>query len=168
VIEAWKPWRSGDYEVSNLGRVRRARPGRRTYVGRILTWTFLSIGYPTVGLTIGGKNKRIYVHELVAECFIGPRPDGAEVNHIDGDKANPVVTNLEYVTHRGNMQHASRSGLMPVGEASGNSKLTNADVLAMRAAWRDGARNVELARRFGVSRACVSQVVHRHHWRHLP
>ena len=48
----------------------------------------------------------MYVHAIVAELFLGPCPQGLEVNHKDGRKTNNVVTNLEYVTHQENMRHA--------------------------------------------------------------
>lgn len=157
--ETWKPWRNGDYEVSDLGRVRRARPGRRTFAGRMMTAIRMKIGYLMVGPTIDGRNVNTYVHEMVAECFIGPRPDGAEINHIDGDKSNARASNLEYVTHAGNMAHARRTGLMRVGEDHGNAKLSNADVADIRASHAAGAIGSDMAREYGVSPSTVSQIV---------
>lgn len=48
------------------------------------------------------------LHVLVAEAFIGPRPDGLEVHHIDHDRMNPRVDNLEYVTHQENVALAHK------------------------------------------------------------
>ena len=76
-------------------------------------------GYSTVALQLPlnstekrRKYKNCFVHRLVAEAFI-PNPQGkCCVNHIDGDKKNNNVNNLEWVTHSENMQHASRTGLI--------------------------------------------------------
>ena len=52
------------------------------------------------------------VHSLVALAFIGPRPEGMEVNHKDCDKQNNALNNLEYVTHGENQRHAAQMGRM--------------------------------------------------------
>lgn len=104
--EQWREFANGNYEVSSHGRIRRKTPGRNTHPGRIMTPTLLTIGYHQVGPTIDGKNIRMYVHRIVAEAFLGECHDHHEVNHIDGDKTNNRVDNLEYVTHCDNMRHA--------------------------------------------------------------
>lgn len=69
-------------------------------------------GYYKVGLACGdGTHKQVSIHTLVAKHFI-PNPYGyKQVNHIDGDKSNNTVTNLEWCTHTQNMEHAFRTGL---------------------------------------------------------
>jgi len=63
------------------------------------------MGYRKVNLSNGSKNKTIAVHRLVAETFL-TKPRGSNVvNHIDGDKSNNKLSNLEWTTHRGNSQH---------------------------------------------------------------
>lgn len=110
--EQWKPVFGDNYEISSNGRFRRLTAGRKTKPGKILKNIILKIGYPIVNPVIDGKNKMFYVHHLVAENFIGPKPPGHEINHKDGNKANPKVSNLEYVTHAQNMKHAADSGLL--------------------------------------------------------
>src|SRR3972149_1183846 len=95
--EEWRPvvgW-EGWYEVSNLGRVRRIKEAAGTRRGHILRW---AVGgkppYPRVFLCREGKVLTKRVHRLVAEAFLGPCPEGQEVNHKDGDKANPRASNL--------------------------------------------------------------------------
>lgn len=76
--------------------------------GRVLRPQPHNNGYRTVSPD-GRKHKTI--HSLVAAAFLGPRPDGCDVNHIDGDKTNNAASNLEYVTRKENMQHAMATGL---------------------------------------------------------
>lgn len=159
---------SGTYEVSSLGRVRRAAPGRLTHVGRLLNPVILKIGYPFVRPVVNGKNVGMYVHRLVAEAFLGPCPEGCEVNHKDGDKANPALSNLEYVTHAENMRHASRSMLLVRGESHGGSKLTEADVRSIRSNWKDGQSISSIARARTLSTATVFNIVKRKLWKHVP
>ena len=70
-------------------------------------------GRPYINLCINGKYKSYEIHRLVAEAFI-PKIEGKEqVNHIDGNKQNNSIKNLEWVTRDENMQHASINGLLP-------------------------------------------------------
>lgn len=69
-------------------------------------------GYNRVAINVYGKQKRKLVHRLVAEAFIPKRRKRKLVNHIDGNKLNNNVSNLEWVTHKQNMRHASLHGLM--------------------------------------------------------
>jgi hypothetical protein len=62
-------------------------------------------GYLRVALYVDGRKINRTVHSLVAACFLGPRPDGRHVNHIDGNKANNRRENLEYVTPLENALH---------------------------------------------------------------
>ena len=72
----------------------------------------MGMGYYVVNPSIDGRNVLMYVHRIVADAFLGERPAGVEVNHIDGDKLNNAVSNLEYVTHERNMAHARGMGLI--------------------------------------------------------
>src|ERR1039457_412514 len=93
------------YEVSTLGRVRRKIGGPGAKAGTFFNIKPSGSGYIHTSLKIAGKSKAKLVHRLVAEAFIGPSL-GREVNHIDGDKTNNKLTNLEYVIRSQNMQHA--------------------------------------------------------------
>lgn len=107
MAERWLPitgW-EGRYEVSDHGRVRSLdstdRNGRFRE-GRILRAFKNADGYPRIGLHLDGQCWQREVHALVAEAFIGPRPDGMEVCHGDGNPANAHVGNLRYGTHSEN------------------------------------------------------------------
>jgi hypothetical protein len=67
-------------------------------------------GYLILGLHKDNKTQVHTVHRLVAETFLGVAPKGYEINHKDGDKTNNRVSNLEWVTHAENMEHAFTTG----------------------------------------------------------
>jgi len=92
--EIWKDvvGYEGVYEVSDHGRVRRVRTGLVLSPGRDKK------GYTNVGLCVDGKPIRVKVHHLVMEAFVGKRPNGLVINHIDENPRNNHVSNLEYVT----------------------------------------------------------------------
>lgn len=107
-IEEWRdvPKLEGRLQVSTLGRVRSLRVLKH----RLST----STGYPVVSKvhedSLTAQPSHIHVHALVARTFIGPRPAGMHVNHIDGDRQNNVPKNLEYVTVKENSHHAFKIG----------------------------------------------------------
>ena len=104
----------GLYEVSNQGRVK-SLP-RNTTKGKILVAEKNHRGYYRVGLTKNNKQKHFSIHRLVAEVFIPNPQNKPQVNHIDGNKQNNSVENLEWVTHSENMKHATEMGLNPMVE----------------------------------------------------
>lgn len=107
--EIWKPIEGYDgiYEVSNKGRVRSYYNNKHGMRKKPRIIKGLSGLYETVALRKNGKNNTQNVHRLVAQAFI-PNPNNLkEVNHIDGNKKNNIVTNLEWVSHKSNMVHAS-------------------------------------------------------------
>lgn len=90
----------GIYSVSNYGDVKNNR------TGRLMKQRKTEKGYLRVGLTTNGKPKCMRVHRLVAQAFI-PNPENKpEVNHIDFNKKNNCVNNLEWVTGKENAKHS--------------------------------------------------------------
>ena len=152
--ERWLPviGYEGIYDVSNLGFVRRAKPGPSTWIGRKLKGSADDHGYMHVELYNGEDRRAVKVHRLVAAAFIGLCPDGKEVNHKDGIKANNAATNLEYVTRSENVLHAFRNGLQVAihGEAIGSAKLTEENVHAIRRLLGKES-NASIAQRFNVT-----------------
>ena len=108
--EKWLPALNfeGVYEVSSYGRIRRIGGGRGAKLGRILRpgVNRKEEGYLYLFLYKNCRSTRYYVHRIVAGAFHGPRPEGHEVNHIDGDKQNCRADNLEWVTKKENARHA--------------------------------------------------------------
>jgi hypothetical protein len=106
--EIWKDiiGYEGYYQVSNLGRVKRLKGSPMTLEDRVLVNKTKKTGYKFVCLSVCGGFKYKHVHRLVAQAFI-PNPNNKLfVNHIDCDKSNNHVENLEWVTAKENSKHA--------------------------------------------------------------
>ena len=83
----------------------------RSRFGRVVKQRHDGPGYARVELWQNGKGRKYLVHRLLAQAFI-PNPEGKpQVNHIDGNKANNALENLEWVTQSENQLHAYRAGL---------------------------------------------------------
>ena len=113
--EIWKDIEGyeGTYQVSNTEKVKRLKTLIKCKNGHNFTlkehYMYLNDkggNYLTVNLNKENKVKRLYVHRLVAKAFIENIDNKLEVNHIDGDKHNNKVTNLEWVTRSENLKHA--------------------------------------------------------------
>lgn len=110
--EIWKDIKDWEdyYEISNLGRIR----NKKTRHIRVLDKN--SAGYLRVCLYNSQnklKKKRYFVHRLVADAFIENKENKAEVNHIDSNKLNNCVNNLEWCTRQENELHAHQFGTKP-------------------------------------------------------
>lgn len=129
-MELWKDvdGYEGKYQVSNFGQVRSLErkvsnhTGLLTVKPRFLKQAKNHKGYPIVYLSDGKKQKTITVHRLVAIAFI-PRIAGKpQVNHIDGNKANNHLENLEWCDNRENQIHAYKLGLNRATGRAGKPK----------------------------------------------
>ena len=96
------------YQISTCGRIKSFHWNKI----RILKLPVTTDGYQRIELQKHGEKRRCGVHVLVAEAFI-PNPEGKPfVNHIDGNKLNNHVKNLEWVTPNENLQHAMNLGVI--------------------------------------------------------
>lgn len=118
-LETWKPipGYEGQYEASNIGRVRSLdrvaihKNGFRQRIrGRMLVVVHNKSGYATVSLCRDGKARRVVIHRLVLEAFVGPKPPGQVTRHLNGDKLDNRLENLTYGTYSENAQDAVRHG----------------------------------------------------------
>ena len=152
--EAWKTSIAEHYEVSNRGRVRRKETGRHIKQGKSF------YGYPTVKLCCGfSKPKTHTVHSLVAKAFLPRYRGDKEINHIDGNKLNNCVDNLEAISHRENVKHAWRNGLLCDSFYLKESDLPNDASVGLRikaARLSHGFTQHALGRAAGVSVTTVS------------
>lgn len=172
--ETWKPIASLNnlYEASNTGKIRNAKTLHvlKAFVGVHGYYTMQVCPTPR-----GAKNVR--VHQLVAEAFLGTRPNNMVVNHKDGNKKNNNIENLEYVTSSENNIHALRNGLRhpaamrgksPRGESHYRAKITEEtvkEVLRLRKEKGYGSRKI--AKIIGITNGTVSGILYGRTWKHI-
>ncbi len=104
------------------------------------------------------------VHAAVCAAFNGPRPEGQLVRHLDGNPGTNDFRNLAWGTFQDNEADQIRHGRGLQGIRHHQAKLTEADVLAIRASTRTGR---ELSQLFGVSGVAISSIRRRKTWRHI-
>lgn len=104
-MEEYKEIPKSHYLVSNYGNI------KNQFTDYVLKQHRGSSGYLQVGFLVDNKKMSLMVHRLVAKMFIENPMGKKEVNHIDGDKSNNKVENLEWVTPKENMRHAYDIGL---------------------------------------------------------
>lgn len=140
-IKNWDDWsiypENTNYAVSKDGRIIRVSDKNSGIAFKELKQYQKDGHYFSVTLFRDGKRRTTMVHKMVVEAFIRPVPKGMHVNHIDGNKSNNVLSNLEIVTPKQNMKHAAENGLITYlhGENHGSSKLTQKQVDEMRSKY---------------------------------
>ncbi len=129
----------------------------------------LANGYPRINFKLNGKWKSVSSHRVIASAYCDNFSPGLYVNHRNGVKHDNRIDNLEWVTPGQNNKHAVESGLFTPakGEASGQSKLTERDVLLIRSRYASGASQSELSREFGITTSNVWTIVSRNGWKHI-
>jgi|SRR5712675_53027 len=163
----WVKIRKYNIEVTKLGLV-------RDLYSKLLFKPFNSNGYKQISIKLNGKWIKKNIHQLVARAFLGPCPKNKEVNHIDLDKSNPKLSNLEYLTSSENKQHAIRNGVKyggsvtnRLGESNGMAILTEKDIIEIRLLHSQGFPQRAIMDLFGISQPLVSYIVNRKTWKHL-
>ena len=148
-------------EVSNFGEVKSH--------GKIIKGEITSGGYCRVHISHKGVQYKFLVHRLVAEAFILNPKRLPEVNHIDGNKQNNSVDNLEWCTRSQNTSHTFKTGLRNYnGCKNPHSKLTQSDVETIRRIYVRGKHcennSYGLAKRYNVSPKTIQNVVNGNHY----
>ena len=157
-MEIWKdiPGYEGRYQASNLGRIRSldrelgplGKRGHSRMKGRILRPGRNKSGHLSV--VLGHKAAGSQVHQLIALTFIGPKPEGMEVCHNDGDPTNNRVENLRYDTRTNNILDVYRAG----------KRWRKLSLNDMEQILREPAdvSGVALAAKYGVSTTTISKI----------
>ncbi len=168
--EIWKSIVGFDglYEVSNLGRVRsldrsvKHKWGGGQFIkGRVLRPGIHRDGHVIYGLHSLGRCETKRGGPLVLEAFVGPRPNGFEACHNDGNPANDALSNLRWGTHSDNEKDKLLHGTSSRGENNSRAKLTAEQVLTIR---NQSGSHHEIAAQYGISRPTVSFIKSRRYW----
>lgn len=166
VQEIWKPVLGFiGYEISNLGRIR-SLPRKFQPKSYILKCNKTPKGYISVALSGGNKETRKLVHRLVLSSFTGDNKT-LQVNHIDGNKTNNILSNLEWVTQSQNITHAYATGLMvKVGDTSANRKLNSILVAEIRAKFLPRKYTIKmLSIEYGVTSSAIKAIITKRNWK---
>lgn len=175
--EEWRAVVGGEgrYMVSSRGRVKSlprvdCRKGgvHVRNAGRILKETTDRGGYRLVSMALeGARPRKLKVHVLVARAFLGLRPAGADINHINGKKTDNRAVNLEYVSRGENIAHAYEMGLM-TSRGAKNGRATITEEQARYIYRMKGVKlQRELAAEIGCSKAVVANIQSGRAWRHI-
>jgi predicted XRE-type DNA-binding protein len=122
-------------------------------------------GYLQISPYLNGKNKTLAIHRAMMLTFVGERPEGMEIAHLDGNKANNSIDNLAYVTCVENNSHKEAHGTYLSGEQCRTAKLTWHQVQEIRELYATGRYSQsQLANMFGVTQTPVSLIVRRKTW----
>mgnify|MGYP002795146306 CR=1 FL=1 len=150
MIEIWKPVKGHEnlYEISNLGNLKRLERHILCSNGtiRIIKEKCFSnkpnkySGYVNVNLSKNGVKTTYSIHRLVAEHFIGNPHNYKVVNHLDEDRANNIVQNLEWTTHAKNLAH---NGTVLNGQEKITKKVGKYDLLGALVRTDGYARTVK-------------------------
>lgn len=166
----WRPIKDfeGRYEASKCGLI------RNCLKGNVLSSPTIH-KYPHIRLFRGdGSCRRSPIHLVIAETWLGPRPSPQHIcDHIDGNKHNAAVENLEWITKSENMRRAVANNQLPIkkgqngrGEEGAFSKLTADQVRDIRRLFGTMSQK-KLATLYGTTPANVYKIVHRLSWAHI-
>lgn len=140
--------------ASEDGRIRHINAERERAI------RYLSSGYGYVNFWHSGKVIARTTHSLVADAFLGPRPSGMEVRHLNGIRSDNRISNLAYGTKVENAADRDRHGRNPHGERNGRAKVSDDTVEAIRSEYAESqSTQYQLAAKYGISQAQVWNIV---------
>jgi hypothetical protein len=134
---------------------------------RRLKGSSLPSGRRYIKVCAQGKKRNRYVAHLILEAFVGPRPEGLEACHNDGDLGNNRPDNLRWDTHAANIADKLKHGTDNRGVKHNMVKLTEEQVRIARTRVRAGESRRKVAGELNVSACTIGELVARKTWRHL-
>lgn len=168
-MTTWKPITGfeGRYEVSDDGRVASLRYHQTNRRQELKPYD--ARGYLIFVIQKNGKRFAKQAHAIVAETFISTRPEGKQINHKNGNKADNRLSNLEWVTCSENICHAYSIGLSSQkGERNAATHLTNEMVKEIkRLIQANEITQRKIAKQFNISPAAVCMIGKGKTWAHI-
>jgi len=163
----------GKYEISNMGRVKSLKRKQKTKSngfairkGKIIKTSSTGKGYLQIKLSMDGRERSFSVARLVAIHFIGLPETGRQVNHIDSDRKNNNINNLEWVKQQQNSDHRMAYGKVIRGEDVKQSKLKEEDIVKIRKLLKNHTVR-EIASKFKVSHPTIVYISQKKIWKHV-
>jgi hypothetical protein len=154
-----------NYEVDELGQIWSLPKKTRKGIRMIKALKHPKTGYMYVDLCKDGRIKKFTVHRLVALNLIPNPYNKPQVNHINGDKTDNRINNLEWCTRSENQKHSIDIGLRTTkGTKNSQCKLTEKDVLFIR---NSKERGYILAKQFNISNPTICDIRKRRSWTHI-
>lgn len=158
------------YRVGSDGSIWSMKSRKDPNATRAGNWQRLKLtqrksGYITACFRIGKKNYVRYVHHLVLEAFVGPRPDGMECCHGIGGASDNSVENLRWGTKAENFADKRLHGTRLFGSRNWNAKLTERDIPLIRALAGEGVEQSIIAHAWGIGNSTVQEIVNRSRWK---
>lgn len=158
-MEVWKSIKGYEdfYSISSMGRVKSFHSNKE----RFLKPSINSFGYYRVNLSNKGKIKQYRVQVLMAITFLDEhyREKKLQCNHIDGDKGNNRLSNLEVITKSENEKHAFRIGLKShKGNNHNQRKINSDDAEEIRRLYKLGVDSRVLADKYGLTRGHIYKI----------
>ena len=155
--------------VSSFGRLRSIKKLKGGRIrDNLLSIGLSSTGYCQISLRLPEGNYKNYrINRLVAKIFIDNPENKEQVNHIDGNKMNNNISNLEWCSAKENVQHAHRTGLIKhrTGEEIYWSKLTEENVREIKTILRSKTKSHrQIGAMFNVSKSAISEISRGKNW----
>lgn len=126
-------------------------------------------GYAIVTLGCLKHRRSVRVHRIVALLFVDNPYGYEEVNHLDFNSANNIYTNLQWCTHKDNVQYSIRAGnyvsAAKQGENNGRALLTVNDVVEIKQMLKDGVSNIKIGEKFGVAPSTIWNIKAGNTWK---
>lgn len=169
-MEEWRDIKGyeGLYQISSLGEVKsveRISPQGHRLKERIRKTYIDRYGYRAINLCKNGVITKYDIHRLVAIAFIPNPEEKPQVNHIDGNKLNNCVENLEWNTCSENISHAFRTGIKKpfhihrYGESNSNCKVKDDDIKSLINDFKSGMRRDDLILKYGIGKTQMYRIV---------
>lgn len=141
-------FRSSDYFITKCGKVFNIKSKK---------WLKPTVDrYEVVNLVIEGSRSKFYIHRLVAEVYLKDFKDDLTVNHIDGNKLNNNVSNLECVSVAENIKHAYKTNLIKETKKNNKKRIDKQSVFML---YIVGYNITQIATKLNISRTSASKIL---------